>query len=94
MLSSLQYARRIPGWRRAGFSITLYFLQAASADFAVARVAQRVAPGGHSILEVDIRRRHARGLVLFPTYRALAECVVPFQGRSRSLALTRAPLVS
>lgn len=72
-LSSMMYARRIPAWRRAGYAITLYFLEVATADLAVARVAQRVAAGGHGIPDADIRRRHARGLALLPTYRGLAD---------------------
>jgi predicted ABC-type ATPase len=67
------YARYIPDWRSRGFQIWLYFLQIESADFAVARVAQRVAAGGHGIPEPDIRRRFARGVALFPTYRTLAD---------------------
>jgi predicted ABC-type ATPase len=71
-LSSTNYARRIPGWRRRGYLTTLYFLQAVSADFVVARVAQRVAAGGHGIPEPDIRRRFMRGIQLFqPTKRWL-----------------------
>lgn len=72
-LSSSLHARRIPGWRSRGFEVWLYFLEAESSDLAVARVAQRVAAGGHGIPESDIRRRHARGIALFPAYRALAD---------------------
>jgi predicted ABC-type ATPase len=73
------YARRIPAWRRNSFAVRLYFLEIASADIAVARVAQRVAAGGHGIPEADIRRRHARGLALFPAYRQLADSWYHFQ---------------
>ena len=38
-----------------------------SADYVVARVATRVAAGGHSVAEVDIRRRFGRGVRLFET---------------------------
>jgi predicted ABC-type ATPase len=72
-LSSLMYARRIPGWKAKGFTVSVYFLEVASADFAVARVAQRVANGGHGIPEADTRRRFARGLTLFPAYQQLAD---------------------
>jgi predicted ABC-type ATPase len=46
----------------------LYFIEVASADLAVARVAHRVARGGHDVPEVDIRRRFARGLLHFETF--------------------------
>jgi predicted ABC-type ATPase len=72
-LSSNMYARRIPTWRADGFAIWLYFLEVASADLSVARVAQRVAAGGHGIPEADVRRRHARGIALFPAYRQIAD---------------------
>jgi predicted ABC-type ATPase len=72
-LSSGMYARQISSWRAHSFEIWLYFLQVESADFAVGRVAQRVAAGGHGIPEHDIRRRYTRGIALFPTYRALAD---------------------
>ncbi|MFA7262546.1 MAG: zeta toxin family protein [Caulobacter sp.] len=64
-LSSEGYARMFPAWRARGYRITLHYLEVRSADFAVARVARRVAAGGHAIPEDDIRRRHARGLALF-----------------------------
>ena len=64
-LSSMGYARRIPGWQSAGYRVTLFFLEVPNADLAVARVAKRVAGGGHHIPETDIRRRHRRGLDLF-----------------------------
>lgn len=58
-------ARQFEDWRAQGYWITLHYLEVASADFAVARVARRVAAGGHDIPEPDIRRRYARGRVLF-----------------------------
>jgi len=64
-LSSMGYARRIPHWQRAGYRVILFFLEVPSADFAVARVAKRVAGGGHDIPEADIRRRYSRGMDLF-----------------------------
>jgi predicted ABC-type ATPase len=73
-LSSPQYARRIPAWRTRGYTVTLIFLKVRDADFAVARVALRIAMGGHSIPEEDDRRRCARGMALFEkSYRSLAD---------------------
>jgi predicted ABC-type ATPase len=45
-LSSSEYARRTPAWRTRGDMITLIFLEVPDADFAVVRVALRVAMGG------------------------------------------------
>lgn len=64
-LSSTMYARRVQGWRSAGFRVSLHFIELPSADYAVSRVAARVAAGGHSVPEDDVRRRFRRGLMLF-----------------------------
>ena len=61
-LSGRAYLRHIARWRAAGYRVELIFLRLASADEAVARVAQRVKQGGHHIPEAVIRRRFAAGL--------------------------------
>lgn len=71
-LASRSYAQQIPRWQKHGYRVTLHFIEVPSADFAVDRVAQRVALGGHDIPEADIRRRYERGLRLFnETYRPI-----------------------
>jgi predicted ABC-type ATPase len=60
-LSGLGYARRIPGWRAAGYEVVLHFLSLPSAEYAVTRVARRVRQGGHDIPEDVIHRRFASG---------------------------------
>lgn len=72
-LSSAGYARQIPDWRKAGYEVWLYYLEVESADLSVARVAQRVAAGGHGIPERDIRRRVVRSSQLWPVYQALVD---------------------
>ena len=59
-LSGRTYARMIPEWRRAGYYVTLFFLEIPTAEIAVQRVALRVSQGGHDIPEADIRRRFVR----------------------------------
>jgi len=61
-LSGHNYARLIPRWRVAGYHVKLVFLSLPSADLAVARVATRVAQGGHSVPEDVVRRRFESGL--------------------------------
>ncbi len=78
-LSSRLYARKIPDWRAAGFSVWLYFLDVETADLAVARVAMRVAAGGHDIPTADIVRRHARNRMLFPAYQQLSDAWYHFR---------------
>lgn len=60
-LAGRNYARAIPGWRAAGYSVKLHFLSLPSAEVAIARVAQRVRQGGHGIPEDVIRRRFDAG---------------------------------
>jgi predicted ABC-type ATPase len=64
-LSTKTYVARIRRWNAAGYRVVLHFIGLPSADFAVGRVAARVALGGHGIPEQDIRRRFERGLALF-----------------------------
>ena len=64
-LSSRAYARRITQWCELGYRTSLHFIELPSADYAIERVARRVAAGGHSVPEVDIRRRFHRGLQMF-----------------------------
>lgn len=60
-LSGLMYARLIPQWQALGYSVRLIWLSLPSPEFAIERVAARVAQGGHSIPEAVIRRRFEAG---------------------------------
>ena len=61
-LAGRSYARMIPRWQARGYAVHLLFLTLPDAETAMARVAARVAQGGHSIPEDVIRRRFAAGL--------------------------------
>jgi len=61
-LSGRSYARLIPWWQSLGYHVKLIFLQLPSADLAVARVAGRVAQGGHWVAPEIVRRRFDSGL--------------------------------
>lgn len=70
-------SRNLAPWIRqlmgSGYAFHLLFLWLPSADFAVARVAERVRLGGHDVPEETIRRRYVRGLRNFNSlYRPLA----------------------
>ena len=58
-LSGRGYLHQISKWQKAGYRVKLIFLQLASAEKAIARVAQRVQQGGHHIPENVIRLRFA-----------------------------------
>ena len=73
-LSGLTYAHMIPRWRQAGYSVKLIFLSLHDVDMALARVAARVAQGGHDVPEVTVRRRFSAGIRLFrDCYRLLVD---------------------
>lgn len=56
-----------------GYTMRLFYLWVSSPEFAIARVAERVRKGGHSIPEETIRRRYFAGLRnLFELYIPLA----------------------
>ena len=71
-LSGRGHLRRIQRWRSCGFHVTLLFLWLPSADFAVLRVRERVALGGHSVPDDVVRRRYHAGLDNFRRLYALA----------------------
>lgn len=72
-LSGKAYAKDILEWKKQGYHITLAFLRLPNAEFAISRVAARVALGGHNIPEATIRRRFKAGLENFhQIYRPLA----------------------
>lgn len=60
-LSGHVYARLIPGWRNAGYRVRLIFLSLPNPEIAIARVAARVAQGGHNVGSAVVRRRFESG---------------------------------
>jgi predicted ABC-type ATPase len=70
-LASLGYARKIPTWRDVGYHVGLVYLRLPSIEASMARVAKRVADGGHGIPEEVIRRRFHRSLSCLVSYKSL-----------------------
>ena len=71
-LASRAFVPRIRRLIIAGYECHLVFLWLPSADFAVARVADRVRLGGHAVPEETVRRRYRSGLRnFFRLYEAL-----------------------
>lgn len=67
-LSGLVYLRHIRQWRAMGYHVSLFFLSLPSVEMALARVAERVKQGGHSIPDDVVRRRFAAGKRNFDDY--------------------------
>jgi len=83
-LASQLLLSRIRRMQRQGYLFHLYFFWLPSADMAVARVARRVAAGGHHIPEDAIRRRYERGLQnFFRNYTPVADSWILYNNTSR-----------
>jgi predicted ABC-type ATPase len=55
-LADRAFARSIPEWRAAEYSVSLWFLSLSSPELAIARVAERVRQGGHFVPDAVVRR--------------------------------------
>jgi predicted ABC-type ATPase len=72
-LASRSFAPWIRELIGTGYEFYLLYLWLPAADFAIARVAQRVKAGGHHVPDDTIRRRHVAGMRnFFELYRPLA----------------------
>jgi predicted ABC-type ATPase len=61
-LATLTYARKIPSWKNAGYTISLLYLRLPDVEHSVMRVRRRLDAGGHGIPEDVIRRRYEKSL--------------------------------
>jgi len=66
-LSDRVYLRMIREWRKQEYHVKLFFLSLETAEEAIARVAARVAQGGHHVPDEVVRRRFDAGLHNFRT---------------------------
>jgi predicted ABC-type ATPase len=73
-LSGHGYARMIPSWRNEEYRVKLVFLSLPHPELAIARVAARVAQGGHGVASGVVRRRFHSGLRNFHNiYKGLVD---------------------
>lgn len=73
-LAGRGYAPMLRRMKDCGYQLHFIFMWLPSADLALARVANRVRMGGHSVPEPIIRRRFRAGLAnFFKLYRPLAD---------------------
>ncbi len=74
-LAGRTFLRMFRQWRRDGYRVELIFLALASPEEAIARVAARVAQGGHLVPDEAVRRRFFVGRDNFQTiYRQEVTC--------------------
>lgn len=73
-LSGLSLQKHLVKARKKAFEITILFVYLDSPELCVARVAARVAKGGHHVPEADIKRRFKRANTNFwNVYKSLAD---------------------
>ena len=66
----------------AGFTVDLLYVCLSSVEGHRARVAARVAQGGHGVPDLDLRRRYARSLANLPRALALSDHALIFDNSS------------
>lgn len=87
-LAGRGYARMIPRWRSLGYHMSLIFLTLPSFELAIARVAERVRQGGHSVPDDVIRRRFVAGRANFDRlYRPLVDAWALFDNAGKEPVL-------
>ena len=87
-LSGRAYVRLFGRLRERGFRIVLFYLWIPSPAFSAARVASRVANGGHDIQPDTIERRYLKSLGnLFHLYVPLADLTLIFDNSGERAAL-------
>ena len=59
-LATRIYVRKVQNWKRLGYTVSLIYLRLPSAEASLARVARRVAAGGHDIPSAIVKQRFSR----------------------------------
>ncbi|MDD5464947.1 MAG: zeta toxin family protein [Candidatus Omnitrophica bacterium] len=73
-LSGKSYVRLLTSLKNKGYTINLFFLWIPNAEFALGRIKDRVASGGHDVLAADVKRRFNRGIYnFFKYYKPLSD---------------------
>ena len=73
-LSGKSYVRLLTTLKNKGYAINLFFLWIPNAEFALGRIKDRVASGGHDVPAVDVKRRFSRGVYnFFKYYKPLSD---------------------
>ena len=87
-LATRTHARRIRDWKAAGYRFELVYLRLPSVEASIARVAHRVARGGHGIPEETLRRRYPLSLDYLETpYKPLADSSKVYASGGEALEL-------
>ena len=84
-LSSRTFAQWLKKEKDKGYHFTLLYFWLLNPDLAVARVAERVRLGGHTVPEATVRRRYIKSIKnFFSLYQPLADNWVVFDNSERN----------
>lgn len=72
-LAGLGYLELLKSLRSTGYRLYLYYLWTPGCDLLIPRIRQRVAAGGHSVPDQDVRRRYERSLKNLRDYAAVMD---------------------
>jgi predicted ABC-type ATPase len=72
-LAGLGYLKLLKSLRSTGYRLHLYYLWIPGCELLIPRIRQRVATGGHSVPDQDVRRRYERSLKNFEAYAAVMD---------------------
>jgi predicted ABC-type ATPase len=83
-LSGLTHVKRIQALKQLGYHVEIIYLQFASSQLALRRIAGRVRQGGHNVPRADVLRRFSRSWQNFQAvYRPLADAWAVYDNSSR-----------
>lgn len=83
-LSGLAYVKLIQEVKALGYHVEIIYLQLASPNLALRRIAARVRQGGHNVPKVDVLRRFPRSWRNFQgVYQPLADAWAVYDNSSR-----------
>jgi len=92
-LSGNTYLRMARGAKALGYSTAMIYVGLANVDLSICRVQRRVELGGHSVPEIDIRRRYPRSMANLKAALSIMDFVVIFDNSTdagyRLLAITQ-----
>ena len=78
-LSGRSYANLFSELRNKGYTLHIFFLWIPDPELAIARIKDRVAEGGHSVPDQDVRRRFVRSLHnFFKLYEPMVDSWILF----------------
>ncbi|MDP3404903.1 MAG: zeta toxin family protein [Brevundimonas sp.] len=87
-LATRSHAVRIREWKAAGYRVELIYIRLPSVEHSIARVARRVAEGGHGIPEDSLRRRFPLSLLYLDTvYKPIVDGWEVWSGGGEAMEL-------